>query len=499
MSALALVEGADQAECSPPLGVAFSAGLASGALDEAVVDRFLAASDEDALAEWLGRMPDADARAAVDAAVARIDLILSDQVNAILAHPRFAALEAAWRGVRWLAGELGIDDLVRLRVLDARWAELGRDFERAPEYDKSTLFELVYNQEFDMPGGVPFAMILGLYDVQHRPSRAHPSDDVEVLRQLAQVGAAAFAPIILDAAPGLFGVDSLGEMDLRQTLAADFRSPAYTRLHAFQARPDARFMGLATPPIRLRGPWRGRQAGDCGFRYEADEAGSLWGGAALAVGHVALRAFNDYRWPAAIRGLVRDELTAGLVATLPMLDFATDEGGKIVKFPVAVQLSEALDRELADAGIVCVRRVKDTPYLAIHNMPSLHRPAVSYDTEIARANQQLGTMLNYILCVSRIAHYIKVIGREWIGGLKSAEETEMRLQRWLNRYVSGGSEVSFEQKARFPLQEARIAVADVAGSPGSYECTVALKPHFQLDQAISEFHLTTILRESGAA
>ena len=142
--------------------------------------------------------------------------------------------------------------------------------------------------------------------------------------------------------------------------------------------------------------------------------------------------------------------------------------------------------------------MKDTPYLAIHNLPSLHRPAVSYDTEIARTNQQLGTMLNYILCVSRFAHYLKVIGREWIGSMKSAGECEMRLQRWIQRYVSSGANLSFEQKARFPLQEGRISVSDVPGSPGSYACEVALKPHFQLDQAISEFHLVTVLREPGA-
>lgn len=454
--------------------------------------------DDAALVEWLTDGAGAEWRTRADAAIACIDAAISDQVNAILGHPRFAGLEAAWRGIRWLVGGLGIDNASRIRLLDARWPELARDFERAPEYDRSALFDLVYAQEFDMPGGVPFSLLIGLYDVQHRPSRAHSSDDVEVLRHLAQVGAAAFAPIILDAAPGLFGVDRFGELDLRQSLAADFRNPAYARLQSFQAKPDSRFIGVATPPIRLRGPWRGRQVGDCGFRYEADERQSLWGAAALAIGHVALRAFNDYRWPAAVRGLVRDELTAGLVATLPALDFATDAPAKIIKFPVAVQLSEALDRELAEAGFTSIRRVKDTPYLAIHNMPSLHRPTTSYDGEVARTNQQLGTMLNYILCVSRFAHYIKVIGREWIGSLKSADEVEHRLQRWLNQYVSSGSEIDFDQKARFPLQEGRISVADVPGAPGSYSCTVALKPHFQLDQAISEFHLTTVIREPGA-
>ena len=108
-------------------------------------------------------------------------------------------------------------------------------------------------------------------------------------------------------------------------------------------------------------------------------------------------------------------------------------------------------------------------------------------------------MLNYILCVSRFAHYIKVIGREWIGSFHSPEECEARLQRWLNDFTASGEDLDFETKARFPLQEGRISVRAVAGSPGQYDCTVALKPHFQLDQVISEFQLVTTIREAEAA
>ena len=479
-----------------PLGENFLARFAAGDVD--ALDRFLGAEAVDAAAIWLGDTRDAAAtRRRLDRAVADIDRTLSNQVNAILHHPRFAALEAAWRGVAWLVSGLGGDGQSRLRLLDARWGEVARDLERASEVERSALFGLVYAQEFDMPGGIPFALLIGLYSIQHRPSRDHRTDDVEVLRLLAQVAAAAFAPLVLDATPGLFGVDSFGELDLRQTLAADFRQPAYQRLQSFQQRADARFVGVATPPIRLRGPWRGRSVGDCGFRYEADDRQSLWGPAALAIAHVALRAFNDHRWPAAVRGLVRDELAAGVIATLPELDFPTDAAGKAFKFPVAVQLSETLDRELAEAGFIAIRRVKDTPWLVIHNMPSLHRPSGTYDTEIARTNEQLGAMLNYILCVARFAHYIKVIGREWVGSFRSAEECQMRLQRWLNRFVNGNEDIGFDEKARYPLQEGRIAVRDLPDRPGAYECEVALRPHFQLDQAISEFQLVTIIQDQG--
>ncbi len=438
-------------------------------------------------------------RRRIDRAVAAIDTMLSGQVDAILVHPRFAALEAAWRGIAWLVQGLGADGLSRLRLFDARWAELVRDFERSVDVEHSALFDIVYNQEFDMPGGVPFSIILALYAVQHRPSRDHPGDDVGALRMLAQVAAAAFAPIVMDGAPGLFGLDGFAELDRRQSIAADFRQPDYLRLHSLQQMPDSRFLGLVVPRVRLRGSWRGRSAGDIGFRYDADDRQVLWGPGALAFGDICLRAFRDHRWLAAIRGTVRDRLEGGVVATLPPVDFATDAPGKVLKPPVEVHVSETIDRELAEAGFIAIRRVKDTPFLAIHNMPSLHRPARVFGSEVARVNERLGTMLNYILCVARFAHYIKVIGREWIGSFQSATECELRLQRWLNDYTSGGDDMDYDAKARFPLREGRITVADIAGKPGAYECRVALKPHFQLDQVVSEFHLVTTIQEPRAA
>jgi type VI secretion system protein ImpD len=438
-------------------------------------------------------------RRRIDRAIATIDAALSEQLNRILAHPRFAALESAWRGVAWLAQEVGADGMTRIRLLDARWPEIARDLERAVDVDHSALFDHLYSQEYDMPGGVPFSLLLGLYAIRHRPSRTAPVDDIAVLRLLSRVAAAAFVPVILDAAPALFGIDDMADLDLRQSLVPGFRQEEYLRLQSFQQSPDARFVGIVAPRIRLRGPWAGRAVARCGFRYEPDPRNVLWGPGAFAFGHICLHAFNDYRWLAAIRGTVRDHLGAGVVATLPVADFATDAPGKIVRFPLEVHVSETLDREMADAGFLCLRRVKGTPWIAIHNMPSLHRPAGAYATEIARTNERLGAMLNYILCVSRFAHYIKIIGREWIGAFHSADECERRLQRWLNGFTSAGDDLSFETKARYPLQEARIAVRDVVGKPGSYECQVALKPHFQLDQAISEFHLVTIIQEPRGA
>ena len=484
---------------APPLGEAFvrRVGRQQIAADE--FDAFFAATPRDACRQWFGdAMPESASllRLRLDRAIAAIDAALSTAAATIIGHPRFAALEAAWRGVAWLTAGLVADGMSRIRLLDVRWPELARDLERAPEFDRSALFVKVYEEEFGTPGGLPYSLLIALHEVRHRPAPGHPTDDITALRHLATVAAAAFTPIILNIAPELLGADSFADLDLRRALAPLFRQLDYGRLQALQRHPDTRFLGLVAPRIVVRAPWSRASLPDLGFRYTGNDRALLAGGA-LAVAHVAIRAFNDERWPAMITGTVRDELAGGLITGLPEMSFATDRRGVAIQPPIELNLSEALDRDLNDAGIIAIRRVRDTPWLAIYALPSLHRSEAVYHAEAARANDRLSGMLSYMLCVSRFAHYIKVIGRDLVGSSGSPTDIEGRLQRWLNSYTSTGDRLTADMQARYPLQEARIRVAEVAGRPGALECAVWLKPHFQIDQAVSEFHLVTMIAAPG--
>ena len=119
-------------------------------------------------------------RARVNALIARIDRDLGRQLDAILHHPAFKKLEALWRGVKWLIDDLD-DPSVCVRILDVRWTEIARDLERALDFDQSTVFDLVYSQEFGMPGGRPYGMVVVDHAVSHRLGRGSRVDDVEVL------------------------------------------------------------------------------------------------------------------------------------------------------------------------------------------------------------------------------------------------------------------------------------------------------------------------------
>ena len=102
-------------------------------------------------------------------------------------------------------------------------------------------------------------------------------------------------------------------------------------------------------------------------------------------------------------------------------------------------------------------------------------------------------MLQYVFCVSRFSHYIKVIMRDRVGGFASAQDCENYLSSWLVNYYTTSIDASLSEMARYPLQEAEVRVRELLGRPGSYSCTMHLRPHFQPTDVVSSFRLVTDL------
>ena len=149
-----------------------------------------------ALALWIdqwrhGRFPGEAAELIwmLERDVARIDDLLGRQLDAVIHNPRFQQLEASWRGLLDLVGRIPDGANVKVRVFPASWVEVARDLERAIEFDQSVLFRKVYSDEFDMPGGEPFSVLVGDYEVHHRPNREHATEfDLRLMSSLDDVG-----------------------------------------------------------------------------------------------------------------------------------------------------------------------------------------------------------------------------------------------------------------------------------------------------------------------
>ena len=439
---------------------------------------------------------------ALDRDIAAIDTLIARQLDAILHHHRLRRLEGSWRGLLWLVDGFVQDRLVKVRLLVMRWQELARDLERAAEFDQSNTFRMIYEEEFGTAGGEPFGMIVGDYEIRPGPAPGHPVDDVAVLNQLAAVGAAAFCPIVLPASPTLLGIDSFHEANTSLSLTALLRTPERARWRSLAGREDTRFLALVLPRTLGRPAWQDDGSRADRFRYRED-AGKpeqrVWTTAVYALASVAARAFALYRWPAQIRGAEPGwNATGGVVDTLPHERFRADPPGPPPRPPLELNLTDDQERDASEARIIPLCGLEALPEASFGAVPSMHKPP-RMNTDIANSNQRLSAHLNSVLCVSRFAHIVKLMGRDMVGSAMDAPEVEDRLQRWLNRHITGLAGAGGEAAAKYPLSDARVEVRERPGRPGSFGCTIMLQPHYQLDEVGASFRLVTDLVASRQA
>ena len=105
-----------------------------------------------------GRLPDCKDRLInlLSRDVAELDRYLSEQVDAVLHHPRFQSMEAAWRGLGLLVEGTGGQENLKVKVLHLPKAQLDADLHGAIEFDQSAFFRKVYEEEYGMAGGEPW-------------------------------------------------------------------------------------------------------------------------------------------------------------------------------------------------------------------------------------------------------------------------------------------------------------------------------------------------------
>jgi type VI secretion system protein ImpD len=382
------------------------------------------------------------------------------------------------------------------------WRELVRDQQRAIEFDQSQLFRKVYEEEFGHPGGEPFTVLLGDYEVRHKPDAENPHDDIGTLVKIAGVAAAAFAPFVAGLHPSFLELESFADLERPLDLPKTFEQLDYLMWRAFRHAEDARFVGLTAPRVLMRLPYADDGSREDGFRFRedvdvADRGGYLWGTAVYAFGSILIRAFAESRWFAAIRGAPRGVDGGGLVTGLPVPSSETDRAGVAPKCPTDAVITDAQEKELAELGFIPLCHCQDTELTAFYGAPSAQKPE-KYDRATATANARLSSMLQYMFCVSRFSHYLKVMGRDKLGAFTDPSDLEMYLHRWIMKYTTGNDGGGPEVKAKYPLRDARIQVREQPDKPGTFVCVAHLQPHFQLDQLTAGLQLRTELAPARA-
>jgi type VI secretion system protein ImpC len=425
-------------------------------------------------------------RKAIDA----LDERLSKQLAAVMHAPKFKQLEGSWRGLHYLVSNTETGKDIKIRVINATKKELARDLSKAIDFDQSSLFKKIYENEFGTPGGEPYGALIGDYYFDKT------QDDIELLRNISSVSAAAFAPFVSATSPQMFGFESFEDLSKPRDLADKFNATEYNKWRGFRDTEDSRFVTLVMPRVLARQPYgeQTRQIDEFAFEEAPyDAAGHpkpmkhddyCWMNAAYAMGARMTNAFFESGWCTTIRGAEG----GGKVTNLPTHLFMSDDGDLAEQCPTEIAITSRREKELSDLGFLPLCHYKNTDYAVFFGAQTTQR-AKKYDRPEATENAAISARLPYIMATARFAHYLKVMARDKIGSFMEVDDCGRWLNRWINNYVNTAEGGGQEIRAKYPLREAKVEVSAVPGSPGSYNAVAYLRPWLQMEELTASLRL----------
>ena len=434
----------------------------------------------------------------INSAIAAIDKLMSKQLATVMHDEKFQKLEGSWRGLNHLVMNSETSSQLKIRMMSISKKELAKDLEKAVEFDQSQTFKKIYESEFGIAGGEPYAALIGDYEFSTHP------EDIDMLSNMSNIAAAGFCPFISAASPNMFGFDSFTELSKPRDLEKIFDSAEYIKWRSFRETADSRFVTLTMPRVLARLPYGSATKPIDAFNFEemsidtsgrhtqSEHSEYCWTNAAYAMGTVLTRSFASYNWCTSIRGAEG----GGKVEGLPSHAFVSDDGDMDQKCPTEIGITDRREAELSKLGFLPLCHYKNTDYAVFFGSQTTQKPQ-RFDDPDATANAEISTRLPYIMATARIAHYLKVMARDKVGSFMEASEAEAWLNQWISKYVNATSGASAEMKARYPLAEANIEVKEVPGQPGVYSAIAWMRPWLQMEELTASLRLVASIPKAG--
>jgi len=412
-------------------------------------------------------------RAFIDSQVAWIDKIVSEQLDAIMHSQEFQKLESSWRALQFLVQRTDFRRNVKIELISADKESLRYDFEDSPEVIQSGLYRHIYSDEYDTPGGEPYAAMIANYEFENS------ADDIDLLKNVSSVAAAAHCLFISSVGSKFFGKSDIGDLPKIDDLENYMERAEFTKWRGFRKTDDARYIGLVLPRFLLRNPY-GESKNSRGFNYTESVLGEehekyLWGNAAFAFAVNMVRSFMENGWCVQIRG----PESGGKVEDLPIHFFNSGKGAQ-TKIPTEILIPETREFEFAKQGFIPLSFYKNRSYACFFSANSAQKPE-EYDDAQATANSRVNSRLPYIFLTARLAHYLKVLQRENIGASKSASVLEAELNNWIKELVTEMKNPGPELAATHPLSFGQVTVVENPDNPGFFKVTLSVIPHFQVE------------------
>jgi len=422
----------------------------------------------------------------------KIDEKLGTHLDEVFHHDDFQALEAAWRGLHDLASGVEGDDVI-IDFLDVSKDELHADLvDHDTDIFGGSLFNKVYIQEYDRYGGKPFAAMIGLYEFDSW------DDDIDWLRAMGRVANASHCPFVAAAAPTFFEpcktmqeVAEIGDLD------AVLAHPHFGKWNELRETDYAAYIGLTLPRYLLRRPFGhstklepGNSLGyvETVHPGRTDDASHfLWGNAAILFAKNMVRSYEGSGWAQHIRG----PRGGGIIDGLTVYTYEKN-GYENVQPPVEIAIPDYREIQFASNGFIPLVHKKNEAVATFFSAQSVKKPR-TYVEDVNTKNAHLVTNLAYTFSVTRVAHFVKRMMREYIGSTADGPYIQQVLSNWLGGYVTTVVNPDDLTLRYYPFKSVNVAVEPKPGPFGWYKSVIQVLPHAQFEGMDVELRLEAAL------
>lgn len=299
--------------------------------------------------------------------IAQVDAAMSQILRAVVRHPAFRELEAAWRGLSFLVDRLETDAQLQLYLLDLSKSELAADLLHSDDLRATQLHRLLVEEAVRTPGAHPWAVVGGAYTFDRT------NQDVTLLERMAQISKEAGAPFLGAAAPHIVGCSSFGAVpdpDAWEKPAE--QREGHQRWQQLRQLQEASYLGLSLPRLLLRLPFARETDAIASFAFE-EMAGIpkhedyCWGNAMFACLVLLGQAFSEDGWH--LRpGSVQD------IDGLPLPVYRDEVGDSVTKPCAEAWLTEKAAERLLDQGLMPLLSYKNQDRVRLLRFQSIASP-----------------------------------------------------------------------------------------------------------------------------
>lgn len=340
--------------------------------------------------------------------VNEIRLLLDRQITLILHHPQFRTVEAAWRNVQLLLGQMRNAD-VELELIDVTRENLADAFRSQ-----------VLNAEATDASRAPLGMVLLDF------AFGFSTHDVATLQTLGETALQLQAPIVFSVAQDFFGAmpDDTHALPYPGTVLG---RPQYAAWNALREKECARWLCGAYNRLLLRAQYT--RDNSHGLDFTEGSSGSdqpLWGNPGGLVAALILRSMATTQWPTQITGMRHGQLSGLELHTY------TYQGRNDATIPLNALLTIQNAEDLATFGIAPLSCQPDRDSAYLLYAPTLRVPE-SYPGKPAQRDDF--TSLPYQLFAGRVTAALRAHQELFTSGA-STEESAALVRQLLQSVVA---------------------------------------------------------------